>query len=300
MKKLLVCMVMMLALTGCSGGQQGEVVDVSPFLYKVSDSDGKYMYLLGTCHPGRQAISELDATTMDAFYNSDVLALETSLVVNPLEDYIGYVTDYSVTELGYKEDVIALREVYPEFKDIQGVDIYSYNAMMISSMSNNVMMSEYDGDANTSIDAFLFRAKSSTKIEFAEVEGAEFQYKLYSDISKECTPLLLESLKDRQANVKASKAILDAYYSQDSKTLNEMYSTSTSGASLSDKFPEQQAIYIDKMITSRNKNMVTKCKEYLQSDKVTFMAVGVGHVLGDDGLVNRLKADGYTVECMAK
>ena len=40
-------------LCGCSIDKRAttKTVDVSPYLYKISDNNNHYLYLLGTCHP---------------------------------------------------------------------------------------------------------------------------------------------------------------------------------------------------------------------------------------------------------
>lgn len=39
--------------------------------------------------------------------------------------------------------------------------------------------------------------------------------------------------------------------------------------------------------------------EYLESDDVVFYAVGLAHLLAEDGLVNTLREAGYTVELVS-
>ena len=50
------------------------------------------------------------------------------------------------------------------------------------------------------------------------------------------------------------------------------------------------------MMVKRNAQMVEKAKEYMASDKVVFYAVGLAHLMGEDGLVRCLREAGYTVE----
>ena len=47
-------------LCGCSIDKRAttKTVDVSPYLYKISDNNNHYLYLLGTCHPGRDQIDK--------------------------------------------------------------------------------------------------------------------------------------------------------------------------------------------------------------------------------------------------
>ena len=53
----------------------------------------------------------------------------------------------------------------------------------------------------------------------------------------------------------------------------------------------------DKMLLAdRDAIMVEKAKEYLEGDETIFFAVGLAHVLSETGLVESLRAEGYTVE----
>ena len=55
--------------------------------------------------------------------------------------------------------------------------------------------------------------------------------------------------------------------------------------------------YNKAMDGDRNKGMLEVAKSYLESDQVVFYAVGLAHLLSEDGgLVDALRAAGYTVE----
>ena len=53
--------------------------------------------------------------------------------------------------------------------------------------------------------------------------------------------------------------------------------------------------YHQKMEVERNANMVEVAKGYLESGQTVFFAVGLAHLLGEGGLVEALRAEGYTV-----
>lgn len=54
--------------------------------------------------------------------------------------------------------------------------------------------------------------------------------------------------------------------------------------------------YTTAMEIDRNARMLEVAKEYLESGKTVFYAVGLAHLLAEDGLVNTLRDAGYTVE----
>lgn len=54
--------------------------------------------------------------------------------------------------------------------------------------------------------------------------------------------------------------------------------------------------YMKATITDRNAKMLAAAQTYLESGETVFYAVGLAHLLGENGLVNALRAAGYTVE----
>ena len=57
--------------------------------------------------------------------------------------------------------------------------------------------------------------------------------------------------------------------------------------------------YTNAMEVNRNANMLKVAQEYLESGKTVFYAVGLAHLLAEDGLVNTLRDAGYTVELVS-
>ena len=54
--------------------------------------------------------------------------------------------------------------------------------------------------------------------------------------------------------------------------------------------------YSKAMEWDRNAGMLDVAKGYLSSGKTVFFAVGLAHLIAEDGLVNTLRDAGYTVE----
>ena len=59
------------------------------------------------------------------------------------------------------------------------------------------------------------------------------------------------------------------------------------------------AEYEQALETGRNVDMLAVAEEYLGSGKTVFYAVGLAHLLAEDGLVNTLRNAGYTVELVS-
>ncbi|MBQ1436598.1 MAG: TraB/GumN family protein, partial [Ruminococcus sp.] len=67
-------------------------------------------------------------------------------------------------------------------------------------------------------------------------------------------------------------------------------------AKLTDEEKELYADYQKTMLTDRNVGMADKAEEYLASGKNVFVAVGAGHMVSDEGVVQLLKNRGCKVE----
>src|SRR5690606_37000172 len=55
----------------------------------------------------------------------------------------------------------------------------------------------------------------------------------------------------------------------------------------------------DRLFTKRNHKMAAAVERYLRQDQLVFMVVGVGHMLGDDGIVSLLRKRGVSVQQVA-
>lgn len=63
----------------------------------------------------------------------------------------------------------------------------------------------------------------------------------------------------------------------------------------SDDNPEKAKVIMDKMLISRNKNWIPKLENWM-NQKSLFVAIGAGHLAGDEGVINLLRKQGYIVE----
>ena len=292
--KLVSSFILVVVLVGCgvpTPPRNGEVVDVSPFLYQVIDDKGQYVYLLGTCHPGRPEIKELDKVTEKALSDSDNIYLEVTMDTKEYEKYTPYLLENSIHELGYDDDLDQIIDEYPSLQELVG--LFNLNAMALSSYVTADIMNDIDGSANNAIDEYIFDY-ASKKNNFKEVEGLETQFKLFSDISKTSTKVLLDSMKNRKEYVKASKAILDAYYDGDVEFFEK------DGELINSETSEEMKTYQKQMIDDRNVNMANTVINCINNQDQDFIGVGCRHLYGETGIIKYLEKQGYQVKSLNK
>ena len=301
MKKLIkiIILVVLVMVSGCAIQKKEEnakVIDTSMFLYKVSNQEGEYSYLFGTCHPGRYPIKSLDKVTEKALDESDSIYLECSLDQKELQKYSKYLSYYSIRQLGLED---LYEDVMKQYKSLEGKSDYvTYNAFAISSIAgsdlevlNKVNISKYNA-----IDNYIYDYAQKKK-NFKEVEGVEFQMKLFAKLSKSHSQEILTELKNKKEFINCSKKIIDAYYSGNTQYYEDEQNL------ILDYFEHMQDTekvrnYLNVLYYNRNIHMKDTLINSINNGKHDFIGVGCKHLYGKKGIIQLLRDDGYLVECM--
>ena len=101
---------------------------------------------------------------------------------------------------------------------------------------------------------------------------------------------MLRLVDDNEAVVAEMNAMTEAYFSFDMKGIEAVTLQSLESG---DMTPEEFC----EMITNRNRNWVAQMPAIME-DKPTLFVVGAGHLPGDEGVLELLKAQGYKVKAV--
>ena len=137
------------------------------------------------------------------------------------------------------------------------------------------------------IEEELMKIAKEDKKEIKGLETMQFQASVFDSIPYEWQAKELLKNIDSFAQYKIEFDSMLAEYK--SQRLAEMETLVTKSEFGSDKG------YEDLLLNNRNKNWVAQLKEIMKKESV-FVAVGAGHLVGEKGLLNILKKEGYTVE----
>lgn len=122
--------------------------------------------------------------------------------------------------------------------------------------------------------------------EIRGLETMQFQASVFDSIPYEWQAKeLLKNIDSFSVYKNEFDTMLDFYKAQQLDSLKSMISKSEFG---SDQ-------YSDLLLNNRNKNWVNQLKEIMKNESL-FVAVGAGHLVGDSGLINLLRKEGYKLE----
>ncbi len=283
----------------------------SPLFYHVTGADGQEMWLLGTIHIGDARTSYLPQEIYDAFDAADALAVEINsdafdqeLEENEeLSDQVSanyFYDDGSQTQDHVEdEELFGYAEMY-----MKATGNYHMNApyMKVNAWANSIdnffLRQSYDLSSTQGVDnQFIWRANSQGK-EILEVESTLFQIGMlmgFSDGLQE--QLLYEAVyADPYEYVEGTRELFEMWCAGDEAALIAYLNEEPDYSEMTDEEISLLEEYNNAMGTDRNDDMHDVAVGYLESGDVVFYAVGLAHLLAEDGLVNTLRDAGYTVE----
>lgn len=285
-------------------------VKPTPVFYEVTDGKGGKMYLLGTIHIGDDATAYLPTAITDSLKASDALALEIN--VDSVEERLE--TDEKLVESlqkGYFYEDGSLTADHLDEETAKKLDqmIKAYGkSANIEYLRPSVLVSQFsyaaldfDNGLHTGkgVEERLIKLAGEHDIEIIEVEDIYENVSMDARYSENTQKYLLKSGLEiyRATEVEGSWELYNAWCRGDEAELMEMIRAEDE-ENMAEATEEELAAYEEYkriLATERDAIMIEKAKEYIASGEVVFMAVGTAHVLGENAIVDTLRAEGYTV-----
>lgn len=272
----------------------GHAIDAQEktFLWRVS-KDNHSIYLLGSIHYLRRENFPLHKSIIEAFDASKRLVLEIDLNrVSP--DVAQRVT---LEKAVYRDGQTLQQNVSPETYQLTeqhavklGIDMRVMSPMkpwFVALTLVAIKFQQIGLDPNLGVDHYLAaRAKSSGK-STSGLETLEFQVGLLDQMSQRDQESLLREtaveLDLLDANI---NQIVQAWLKGDGQSLEALLLAGMK------QYPEVH----EKIIVERNRRWVPQIEKILAQGGGAMVVVGAAHLVGKDGVIEMLKARGYTLE----
>lgn len=291
MKQLFTAGIIFFALTGCSAQKQDKMAinkDGNTLLWKVSGKQlKKPSFLFGTFHllckddihfsaALKQAIGMSDTIYMEMDMDDPSLMLSGMLYMNMKDS----------TKL---EDIYTEAE-YQKVKDYFSDSLHIPIAMFERAKPYFLVALLYprmmDCKTPAGIEQALLAIAKEKEKEIKGLETMKFQASVFDSIPYEWQAKeLLKNIDSFSVAKNEFDKMLRLYKNQQLDSIANMIKES--------EFGEDK--YGDILLTQRNKNWVEQLKGIMKSQSV-FVAVGAGHLVGNTGLIELLRKEGYKVE----
>ena len=185
------------------------------------------------------------------------------------------------------------QKVADYLKKVSGQDLKTFNIMKPVMVQLNILRFTAPKSTitptNPALDQYLqdygkANHKTVVGLETAEDQGVI----LFGSSLERQKELLLKSIGDEKKNKKESQKLYEDYIAQDLSSLEKTFTK------LADYTQEE----FEAIIKNRNAKWIAQLPNLMQNGSL-FIAVGAGHLVGEDGLIEQLKAKGYEVKPLA-
>ena len=277
----------------------------NPLMYKVSDKDGHSIYLLGTIHMTDKetlplkhldevlgdvdrVIFELSAEDMEKVAHADKLsAADAAALAGSVQGGI----DLFVMDNGLSDETLTLlagffssaygEEMGPdELRIIAAPALYQMLQSQLSSMTG------YDDSQSVDMAVYQKAKELGKKIEGSETIADQMKALDAESVNQMNAEKELQELLQNPAKLKDDMdAMVKAYNTGDKDTLVKIF-TAQEARSDAD--------------AARNANFLKIAEKALADGGRALIAIGIYHIIAEDGLFNTLSQAGYTVEAINK
>lgn len=297
MRKFFGTLIMALAFYGSANAQ---------LLYKISGNGLKEpSYIVGTYHLAPASFADEIKGMSDAFASVEQVYGEVDML-DAQAAQIAMMEAMMLPEGKYIDDMFSAEEmerINAYVRGAMGVDLShpmlreQLGRMRPSVLAMQLTLLEFmkvtpNFNPNDLIDNYFQVEARKRGLVVGGFETAEFQMELLygESTDEEEREALLKLVDDKEALLAEMQAMTDAYFSFDMKGIHQLTIQSVETGEMT---PEEFA----EMITDRNRRWVEVMPAIMEA-KPTLFVVGAGHLPGDEGVLELLKAEGYKVKAV--
>ncbi len=268
------------------------------FMWQVKDSDTT-IYLAPTVHLLPNDFYPINEKVIEKLENSDYLAVEFDVTKEEnLQIIISQGAKYMYNEGFAKISTMISEEEYVNLSaafEKRGVDLRPLEYLSPFFLSQTLIQLELGKKgytANTGLDKYFIQIAKEKGIEILELEDPISQLKTLSLVDKDyMLKSLVEGSKDDELakGIRLLEELVKKLQEGNIKEFEAIFKMMT------EEEKESSPLY-EKLLDERNIGMTDKIVSYLENEGVYFVAVGGGHYVGPNSIIEMLQSRGYSVE----
>jgi uncharacterized protein len=290
---LLCCALLPLTFTGDSDAQTS---DRRGFLWEVRK--GKQVaWLLGTIHVGRPEFYPLPASRLTQVQRADAIVLEADIsdaarAITATQKYAVYAEGVPGLETRLTPELRQRIEAVLARNQLDLAPMMRMKPWMLANVLALFEAAQAGYVPALSVESYLLRVAKTDSKPILEFEGIEQQFELFEKAPWATQISFLEealkAVESRSARRELNR-IVQAWETADRASLERLLAEMSAQSSVGSRFT------VETILLGRHPQMVRKIETMMADGKSYVFAVGALHLVGPRGLVELLRARGYTV-----
>jgi uncharacterized protein YbaP (TraB family) len=265
-------------------------------LFRVS-LGGRVAYLFGTVHVGTRGFYPLPPEVERALVGANRIVVELDTRANTawlraLALHGSYAPGDDIRRHLPPASLRALTDVL----HAQGISMASmagYKPWLVANLLLSMELERKGYRRSEGVEQALLTEARRHGLKVAQLESAEYQLALYDTMGEADAARYLEEVLAGLENghaLRTAQAVIEAWSSGDARALDVVLQESTTGPGVVAEFTRRV------LLGRRNPDMASQIERLMREDSVTFVGVGLLHLLGANGLPQLLAQRGYLVE----
>jgi uncharacterized protein YbaP (TraB family) len=262
-------------------------------LFRVkAPNSGATVYLFGSVHLLNDGAAKLPAVVDSAFAKARVVAFETSL------DTLQMRAAEMLMRAQYRDGATLRSSLSPaayakadSIVKAYGLPIEQLNGFkpwFVSLALTQVALQRANFRADLGADAQLnARAKQQSKT-VTSLEAVDFQMGLFDSIMPEDQEKMLMQTESPDSTARSLSRITEIWMTGNTVRLDSL---------LNSRLSQSRGLFAT-LITNRNRDWIPKLEQFAKGKDDVFVVVGAAHLVGKEGVLEMLKAKGYSIEQM--
>jgi hypothetical protein len=263
------------------------------FLWRVQ-SDKANIYILGSVHFLKKENYPLNKTIEKAFEGSQKLVLEIDLKSEDAGAVQRVTLEKGINRERTLEQSVSAETYGLAEKRAQelGIDIRALMPLkpwVVALTMTALQLQKLGFDPNYGVDRYLAQRAAKSRKTVVGLETASFQIGLIDQLpERDQESMLRQSLKEMDVLDRGLDQIVQAWSTGNVARLEAL---------LLGGMREYPAVH-QTVIVDRNRRWLPQIEKMIEQGESALIAVGAAHLIGKDGVIELLKARGYTVEQM--
>lgn len=262
-------------------------------LWEIRSDAGTEGYLVGSVHLMKPDVYPLDAAFDAAFAASDAVVFEVNLdsaqtQAQTLLPQLGMYAGSTTLQDVLSDDTFAKLQATTDSLGLPIARLQRMEPWVVSISLPAILYQRAGYTPGSGIDAHFFQKAKEAGKAIEALETTEEQLRIFDDLPTDLQEALLRySLERAGSTVERMDEIVAAWTQGDTEPLEALFR---------DEMQQTFPTLYERLLVARNQNWMPQIESMLSADARPMIVVGTGHMVGADGLVAMLQAQGYTVE----
>ena len=265
-------------------------------LFRVT-RDGEKAYLFGTIHVGATSLYPLAPQVSQALAESSQLVLELDTRAEAAFD-LAVARHASYADGDHIRNHVSADTLRRLVRALHAVgiplsDVGHLKPWLLANMLVGIALEQDGFQRAYGNESFLLDTAQASGASLVELESADYQLALFDTLGDTLAESYLREALDDLASgmaMKKARAVIDAWTSGDPDALDALIPDTVGAGTVTSDFTRRT------LLDRRNPEMAQRIAHMMKGGKVSFVGVGLLHLLGANGLPQLLAQGGYKVE----